>query len=276
MIENEKDITKLLNNFSNQLHSIQPYNEYLTVSINTDEALQVLCIHCFYSNNIELTYFVLFTQYISRLGSVSDSDEKTGENSSSHGNNVDSKILTETEKISLLNLISPQILSGRIKNKQIKLSLLYRMSRDSKSTEIFHQLCDNKGSTLTIMKTKEFNHVFGGYANVSWTIKGIRQYDPSTILFLLRSQFGHKKKLFPIKEPKFAVYHDKVFGPSFGYDCSLAVIPKPQYDGYCIPQDSFDFIGNSLCGGHKFNMTKQRYNFELEELEVFQVIVKDR
>ena len=40
--------------------------------------------------------------------------------------------------------------------------LLYRGSIDSFSTSKFHEKCNNKGETLTIIKTED-NYIFGGY-----------------------------------------------------------------------------------------------------------------
>ena len=49
------------------------------------------------------------------------------------------------------------------------LQLLYRGSRDSFKTNAFCDLCGEKGETLTIIKTKEFNQILGGYTNISWS-----------------------------------------------------------------------------------------------------------
>ena len=37
-------------------------------------------------------------------------------------------------------------------NMKIKSELLYRMSRDGIEYSTFHNLCDNKGSTITLIK----------------------------------------------------------------------------------------------------------------------------
>jgi len=47
-------------------------------------------------------------------------------------------------------------------------SLLYRGSRDGFKAKNFHDCCDNKGATLTLVKGED-GRVFGGYTDISWT-----------------------------------------------------------------------------------------------------------
>ena len=49
--------------------------------------------------------------------------------------------------------------------------LIYKMSENGSSPKIFHKLCDNKGPTLTIIKTKG-NKIFGGFNSLRWTSDG--------------------------------------------------------------------------------------------------------
>ncbi|GBC43116.2 BTB/POZ protein [Rhizophagus irregularis DAOM 181602=DAOM 197198] len=46
--------------------------------------------------------------------------------------------------------------------------LLYRASRDGFEAAKFHELCDNKGSTIMISKLKENGRLIGGYNPLSW------------------------------------------------------------------------------------------------------------
>ena len=47
--------------------------------------------------------------------------------------------------------------------------LLFRASRDGFAAATFHSKCDNKGPTLTIVKSG--NNIFGGFTEKSWTGK---------------------------------------------------------------------------------------------------------
>ena len=49
------------------------------------------------------------------------------------------------------------------------LELLYRGTRESFKSKAFCNLCEEKGDTLTILKTKEFNQIIVGYTNIPWS-----------------------------------------------------------------------------------------------------------
>jgi hypothetical protein len=50
-----------------------------------------------------------------------------------------------------------------------KWSLLYRATRDGFDPKDFHSKCDGKSPTLTILKSKEYEFVFGGYTESAWS-----------------------------------------------------------------------------------------------------------
>ena len=47
--------------------------------------------------------------------------------------------------------------------------LLFRASRDGFTNEAFHSRCDNKGPTITIVKSGR--NIFGGFTELSWASK---------------------------------------------------------------------------------------------------------
>ena len=51
-----------------------------------------------------------------------------------------------------------------------KWRLLFRASRDGFAAAAFHSRCDNKGPTVTIVKSG--NNTFGGFTEVPWTNSG--------------------------------------------------------------------------------------------------------
>ena len=71
----------------------------------------------------------------------------------------DSEILTNDEHRSVLKSWLPR---GQWR-------LLFRASRDGFATATFHSKCDNKGATVTIVKSR--NNIFGGFTEVSWASK---------------------------------------------------------------------------------------------------------
>ena len=52
------------------------------------------------------------------------------------------------------------------------------MSENGSKSEDFHKYCDNKGPTLTLIKTTK-NRIFGGFSPLSWNNKGRDQFDKS-------------------------------------------------------------------------------------------------
>lgn len=152
--------------------------------------------------------------------------------------------------------------------------LLYRYSRDGRCAEGFHQKCDNRGPTLTIIETAN-GLVLGGFTNASWQV-GSNLFDGhqhylsanGSFLFVLSGNGTPSPFRMKLKKSIFgtntgdAIYCDKAHGPTFGSRIS----------------------GNDLCvkGGRVFLRFGRTYevdscgNFEdsildIKEMEVFQV-----
>ncbi len=69
-----------------------------------------------------------------------------------------SAILTDQDQRNFVN----ELFIGVVKQNQVK--RLYQASVDSFAVAKFHELCDGKGPTLTLIKTNA-NHIFGGYTS---------------------------------------------------------------------------------------------------------------
>ena len=61
--------------------------------------------------------------------------------------------------------------------EETRFTLLFRASRDGWAAADFHSRCDNKGPTVTIVKSGTY--IFGGYADTSWHSKCL--IPPSTV-----------------------------------------------------------------------------------------------
>lgn len=84
-------------------------------------------------------------------------------------------------------------------NKPNKVELLLNSNIHGDSGNIFHQLCDGKGPTYSIIETVK-GHKFGGYTNKSWDnlYKPIR--DDNAFIFSLDT-----KRKYPIKNKEKAI-----------------------------------------------------------------------
>ena len=90
---------------------------------------------------------------------------------------IDSTIIENNdEKKLIFNWINPLI--------KFKTKLLYRCSIDGDSSKTFHEKCDGKGPTITLIKTND-GFRFGGYASISWNNKSCFQKDKNAFIFSL-------------------------------------------------------------------------------------------
>ena len=73
-----------------------------------------------------------------------------------------SKILSNEQK----ELLSGTWLEEQLIKPRTSFVLIYRASRDGWDASRFHANCDNKGPTVTVVKSG--NYIFGGYTEQSW------------------------------------------------------------------------------------------------------------
>ena len=139
--------------------------------------------------------------------------------------------------------------------KTCSLELLYRGSINGYLPSVFHSLCDNRGPTITVIRTMK-NEIIGGYNPTSWD-KTLESYTHTPYSFLFAVKSSGNVVSF-CRKPAAAVRHDPTYGPTFGND--LVVI-----GGFTGPinstyQDAYDKpIRDSI------------EMFAVREIEVFQV-----
>lgn len=84
----------------------------------------------------------------------------------------------------ILNLESWKKLK-EISGKEFKInSLLFKASRDGFNRSSFHKLCDQKGPTLTVIKSQH-DKIFGGYVSKDWASNGEHVEDLNSFIFSL-------------------------------------------------------------------------------------------
>jgi hypothetical protein len=104
-----------------------------------------------------------------------------------------------------------------------KVTLLYSGSVHGFEASKFHSLCDNKGPTLTIIKTTS-GHTFGGYTKASWESpnSSIWKHDASSFVFSV-----DKLTKYPItKDYDNAIVCNSSWGPRFGTGRAIAIYDK--------------------------------------------------
>ena len=116
-----------------------------------------------------------------------------------------SKIINGKEKYyeRLKNWINP--------SKKLKAELLYRLSENGDNKSTFHELCDNKGPTLTLFHVNDEN-IVGIYSTLSWDSISYWKKDMDTFIFNLNKNQKYKKL-----KNDYSIYCDILCGPFTNY-----------------------------------------------------------
>ncbi|XP_061167743.1 uncharacterized protein LOC133176662 [Saccostrea echinata] len=157
--------------------------------------------------------------------------------------------------------------------KSCQFQLLYRVSRDGLSARTFHNLCDNKGPTVTVLHNSTGN-VFGGYLSESWNSNNSSITDRNAFLFQLQNQNSSCAYKFNIKTPTCAAYGVQSWGPTFGGQIynqrnsyALQMAGNPLLQARNCDLHLFSDTDNVSLAAHrreiKYQRRKQRYSNEV-------------
>ena len=152
------------------------------------------------------------------------------------------------------------------------MELIYRGTRDG--SNVFHNKCDNKGETITLIKNEKGN-IFGGYASISWTNPSNDTYysAPESFIFTLSNIYNTEPYKFPSKNDQKEVYHDSRYGPCFGYGTDLGVYGDILNSGGWsnFPNTYQDILGKgrSIFTGDSNN--SNNFDFKIQEIKVFKI-----
>jgi hypothetical protein len=147
-----------------------------------------------------------------------------------------------------------------------KFELLLRGSRDGFTPKKFHELCDNKHSTVTFIKVKEAEEIIGGYNPLIWKTDDHGEWGKTKDSFI----FSFKSKDNVIKDAiisnvnnsNHAVLYVNRFGPSFG-------------NGDIVMYASYEFTDYNIIKHEKNHYEKKIRDiggFSIKDYEVFQII----
>jgi uncharacterized protein YfeS len=167
--------------------------------------------------------------------------------------NLDSLVLGDNEKYNktLKNWINP--------NMKIKAELLYRLTRDGDEFQTFHNLCDNKGITLLLVKLIDGN-ILGGYITKDWDNHSGWKQDQDAFVFSLTQNV---KCITNSNNSYNAFYCDSGYGPYFG---SIQFHNKKMNEAL-ICSDSYYNNSSNLYPGKKADY------YKMQEVEVYKIII---
>jgi hypothetical protein len=210
-----------------------------------------------FSNNI---YFLLFTSLIL----ITSTTVLVFQNISNYKTFPLSSIASQKEMDLISNWINP--------NSSFKYSLLYKASRDGDVAYKFHELCNSKKTTLTIISTME-GWKFGGYTDTSWEdmsdddwFDGDSDFKTTNYTFLFSLNLRNKYPSIN-NRPEIRTSVDK--GPTFGRGPDIHVVNNFRSRfSTCRAPYSFGNMKhvNEFNGGKGEFMVKEIEVFYVEEI----------
>jgi len=182
--------------------------------------------------------------------------------------NIESKIIDSQHCETLHEWISQS------QPKKFHLKLLYQASRDGFAAQTFHDNCDDKGATISLIKSKDHGKVFGGYTTKSWKCKGRGRCvaDHDAFVFSLT----HNEK-YHCSDPQHAIYTHPKFLMVFGVGGDIG-IKDDAHSNAESAWTNFPFryqceklkdVCPTIANCHLAGSDK----FTVEEIEVYQVVL---
>ena len=147
-------------------------------------------------------------------------------------------------------------------NKNLSTKLLYRLSRDGDKISKFHELCNDKGPTLTLFKVIDGN-IGGIYTPLSWDNSDTWKHDMESFMFNLNKNQKYKKLT-----NDYSIYAKDNYGPwtyYFGF-YENNQMKKIQHGGTRINvyyENGADILPN--------NYNEIKY-FDIIEVEVYEIL----
>uniref|UniRef100_A0A6P8I724 Uncharacterized protein LOC116299796 n=1 Tax=Actinia tenebrosa TaxID=6105 RepID=A0A6P8I724_ACTTE len=148
----------------------------------------------------------------------------------------------------------------------------YRASQDGWTGAIFHQKCDGKSSTLTIIKVQDF--VFGGYLSETWgPSKNGSIVDSKAFLFSLNNPRGTAPRKLTLIQSMFGIVNTAATTtptslPTFGdSDLVLKDNANTVAQSYSSPGQNYE-LESGLASVSQDLFTDTKY-FIVDEIEVF-------
>ena len=164
----------------------------------------------------------------------------------------DKIIIDEKEKKLICDWISV--------DRKVNMTLLYKATRDGDSSSAFHNKCNGKSPTLTLVKTSN-GYRCGGFTSLPWD--SFRDYKEDNDAFVFSMDTRSKYK----STNSNSIYCHSDYGPTFG-------------DGYdlCLENGFLTAANSNRCNCpstyktvKQSELTGGEYNFTVKECEVYQI-----
>ncbi|EXX66731.1 hypothetical protein RirG_120930 [Rhizophagus irregularis DAOM 197198w] len=175
---------------------------------------------------------------------------------------IDSKIITSQHAELISKWIDRLEITDEL-TSPYEFKLLFRGSRDGFTRHKFHEICDNKSRTVTIIKVKDTNEILGGYNPIKWESDNVWNITKDSFIFSFNNDRIEDHILSRVMDECKALINSSIMGPSFG-DGDLTILRLNYYTRkeYC----------RSIKSSYEKSIRKTTNNFDVEECEVFQII----
>ncbi|KAF0424741.1 btb/poz domain-containing protein 19-like [Gigaspora margarita] len=143
-------------------------------------------------------------------------------------------------------------------------NLLVRGSRDGFGPKIFHEKCDLKGPSVTILKVHHSGELLGGFNPLNWEAHtdGVFNKTKKSFIFSLGNEQFNNIIYSKVRETKQAIFQCIDYGPCFGSDLALIGNGDEHWEARC------------LRGNYENHISPGNYVFFASEYEVFQIVRK--
>ena len=241
--QNEEEFQEMnsrLKDKSNQRDDLQDENDRLNKQLKRHDIMD------------KATYKSLKSELESKIESLElklASLKSSGGDESEFSTKPDSEIIFKSNVKEILR----HMLNG---GGNVYYKLLYRMSRDGRNAQIFHQRCQHirNDGNIVLIRDRE-GSVFGGYTTNNWDI-GRFKSDSRAFLFNIENETAYR-----IHDVNNAIYSEESYLDVFG-EGDIVVSETRSYS---------DFPRSYGGGVHEFELTNGRREFDIDEMEVFEV-----
>jgi hypothetical protein len=149
--------------------------------------------------------------------------------------------------------------------------LLYRGSRDGFKASNFHEKCDNRTNTLTLIETTK-GFIFGDFTPIAWeSVTDIQKPDSSgkSFLFSLKNPRNSEPRKFMLMSGQNAIWCNSSYGPYFSGNSDIGVS-----DNCNTTTNSYKNLGGSYVNDTGIDgrlVFTGEHNFTVKEIEVFTI-----
>ncbi|GBB96629.1 hypothetical protein RclHR1_00280021 [Rhizophagus clarus] len=243
------------------LDNIFPYQKILPEGLFID--LLKFFLDSDYKPSIRKTKEAKRTEEIKEKNEIKETSEAKENNSNK---SIDSKIITHQHVELISKWIDKLEITDELKNLY-EFKLILRGSRDGFTPERFHEICDNKPHTITIIKVEGSNEILGGYNPIIWESRNCAdpgfdiEYSDTedSFLFSFKNKVDIKNHILSrVLNKEHAIDNYYLCGPSFGH---VDLKTYENKTGYCV-KDSYDKGIRDVMG-----------YFLMEEYEIFHINV---